>query len=79
MGKLLMLKVEDDKRLEKLQKLLKTKSKVQVLRDALSLLEERVQKAARIERWKKAVQLVGASSDDINKEFRKHSRLKRHE
>lgn len=79
MGKLLMLKVEDDKRLEKLRKVLKIKSKVQVLRDALSLLEERVQKTERIERWKKSVELAAPSSAEINQDFQKHTRLKRDE
>lgn len=79
MGKLLMLKIEDDKRLEKLKKLLKTRSKVQVLRDALSLLEESIQKTERMERWEKAVKLAADSSAEVNRDFQKHTRLKKND
>ncbi len=79
MGKPLMIQEEDDKRIEQLRKKLGIKTKVQVVRNALDLLERAAQKTERIERWKKAAKIVSGSSREVLTEFMPHSRLKKHD
>ena len=77
MGKLLMIQPEDDKRIEKLKAKIGSKSKVDVVREALALLEEKIAKAERIERWEKAVKAVGNSGLEVLKEFQTKDRFKK--
>lgn len=76
MGKPLMIREEDDDRLEGLKKAVRAKTKVQVLREALSALEQNLERRKRVQRWKRAAALVSKESDRVNREFRAHSRLK---
>lgn len=69
MSALLKIKDEDNKRIEKLQKLLAKESKVEVVREALVLLEEKIEREKKLKRYMKAAQLAAASSAEINKEF----------
>ena len=72
-----MIQYEDDRRLEDLKKSLKTKTKVEVLRRALDALEDQVQRTMRVTRWKKAARVVAKESARVNKEFQRHSLLKK--
>lgn len=69
MSALLKIKDEDNKRIEKLQRILAKESKVDVVREALMLLEEKIDREKKIERYKKAAQLAAKSSAEVNKEF----------
>lgn len=77
MGKPLMIQERDDQRIENLKKQLKAKSKVDVVRSALDLLEKETARTQRVAQWKKAVKRVGNSSDEVLKDFQPHSRLRR--
>ncbi len=67
----------DEVKLEHLKKVLKAKSKVDVLRRALDVLEREVAHAARRSRWKKAVQVVSEDSHAVNQEFQHYAQIKR--
>lgn len=77
MGKPLTIQENDDYRLKALQTPLGAKTKVEVLRRALDSLEEKINKQKRISQWEKAVKLVLKQSSPVNKEFQKHSLLKK--
>ena len=74
MGKLLMLRDDDDRRIERLKRRIGAPSKVQVVRSALDLLEARADREERIVRWRHAARLVAESSADVNREFRPGAR-----
>lgn len=76
MGKPLMIQPEDDSRIESLKEKTGAKSKVDVVRAALSLLEADVKKSERIRRWEKAAKIVGKSGLDVLKEFQTKERFK---
>jgi len=69
-GKPLMLRDEDDRRIERLKARLGAPSKVQVVRSALDLLEAQAEREERIARWKRAAALVAEESARVNAEFR---------
>jgi len=77
MGKPLTIQLEDDKRLEALKGPLGARTKVEVLRRALDSLEEKLRRHARAARWMRAARLVAGESARVNKEFQKHSHLKK--
>ncbi len=77
MGKPLMLQERDDRRIEELKARLGARTKVDVVRAALDLLEREAERRARILRWRRAAQAAAASSRAVNAEFRPHSRLKK--
>ena len=77
MGKPLMLREADDRRLEALRKRLGTKTKVDVVRTALRLLEQDAERAERVARWQRAVRVAVAESRSALRDFRGHSRLHR--
>jgi len=74
MGKPLMLRDDDDRRIERLKTRLGAPSKVQVVRSALDLLEARADREERIVRWRHAARLVAESSAEVNREFRPGAR-----
>lgn len=76
MGKPLTIKPEDDARLISLKKQTGAKSKVEVIRNALTLLELKIEKQKRIDRWRKAAKVVGSSSLEVLKEFQTKNRFK---
>jgi hypothetical protein len=76
MGKHLMIQKEDERRIESLKVRLGVKSKVDVLRAGIDLLEQEVERRERILRWKRATALVAPASQEVNAEFRMQSRLK---
>ncbi len=77
MGKPLMLQEADADRIETLKKRLGARTKIQVVRSALDLLERDAERADRVTRWRKAVKLVQPESRKVLREFQRHSRLHR--
>lgn len=76
-GKPLMIQIEDDARIEKLKEKMGAKTKIDVVRTALKLLEADLSKAERIKRWEKSAKLVGKSGLEILKEFQAPERFKK--
>lgn len=77
MGKPLMIQEWDDERIEALKEKTGAKTKVDVVRAGLDLLEKETERTARIRRWKQAAKLAAKSSQHTNLEFQKSSRLKK--
>ncbi len=75
MSALLKIKDEDNKRIEKLQRILAKDSKVEVVREALVLLEEKIDREKKVEKWRKAAKLAAKSSAEVNKEIREGFKL----
>lgn len=76
MGKPLMIQPEDDSRIENLKAKTGAKSKVDVVRAALTLLEEDVKRFERIKRWERAAKIVGKSGLEVLKDFQTSERFK---
>ena len=77
MGKPLMLQEADAERIETLKKRLGARTKIDVVRSALDLLERDTEKTERVARWRKAARMVATESRKVSGEFRRHSRLGR--
>jgi hypothetical protein len=77
MGKPLMLQEADAERIELLKKRLGARTKIDVVRSALDLLEGKAERADRVARWRKAVKSVAPESRKVSREFQRHSRLRR--
>jgi len=77
MGKPLMLQEADAERIETLKKRLGARTKIDVVRSALDLLEQDAEKTERVVRWRKAAKLVAAESRKVSREFQRHNRLGR--
>lgn len=77
MGKPLTIQIEDDERIDRLKSPLKVKTKIDVIRKALDLLEDKILREQKIKRWSKVVQAVVGQSLKVNHEFQKYSLLKR--
>ena len=77
MGKPLMIQERDDEMIEELKEKTGMKTKIDVVRSALSLLEAEVERQARVKRWKNAVKAVGDSGLEVQKEFRKPGRFRK--
>lgn len=77
MGKPLMIQPEDEQRIENLKERLGARTKVEVVREGLRLLEKETERRARIDRWKRVAGMVAGQSHEINREFQRNSRLKR--
>jgi hypothetical protein len=72
-----MLQEADAQRIERLKRRTGAKTKVDVVRSALDLLEREADRRERVERWQKAVRIVAPESARVLREFQAHSRLKR--
>jgi hypothetical protein len=77
MGRPLMLQEADAERIETLKKRLGARTKIEVVRTALDLLERDAARAERVGRWRKAVRLVVPESRRVLRDFQRHSRLRR--
>jgi hypothetical protein len=77
MGKPLMLQEGDAERIEVLKKRIRARTKIEVVRTALDLLERSTERSARMRRWERAVALTAQESRAVGRELRGHSRLKR--
>ena len=76
MGKPLMIQEGDDSRIEQLKRRLGVRTKVDVVRAGLDLLEREAERRGRIARWRRAVTLARPTSRAVNAEFRSHARFK---
>lgn len=76
MGKPLNIQPEDDQKLLELKKKTGAKSKVAVLRTALTLLEKDVQKQERIQRWEAGAKIVAENSLETLSDFSSTTRFK---
>jgi hypothetical protein len=72
-----MLQPDDAERIDKLKRRIGARSKVDVVRAALTLLECTAERAERAERWTRAVKLAKAESQRALRDFRGQSRLRR--
>ena len=77
MGRPLMLQEADAERIETLKKRLGARTKIDVVRSALALLERDAERVERVARWRKAARMVAAESRKVSAELRRHSRLGR--
>jgi hypothetical protein len=77
MGKPLMLQDTDAVRIEQLKKRLGARTKIEVVRSALALLEQSAERVERVARWRRSARLVARESRHVLREFRHHSRLGR--
>ncbi len=77
MGKPLMLQEIDDRRIENLKKRVGLRTKVDVVRAGLDLLERDAERRMRVARWRRAARVVAASSREVNAEFRTNARWRR--
>jgi hypothetical protein len=77
MGKPLMLQEADAERIESLKKRLGARTKIDVVRSALDLLERDAERVDRVARWRKAVGAVASESRAALRAFRPYSRLRR--
>jgi len=77
MGKPMMLQEADAERIESLKKRLGARTKIEVVRSALDLLERDAERAARAGKWRRAVGLVTRESRRALHDFHAQSRLRR--
>lgn len=77
MGKPLMLQEADAARIEMLKKRVGARTKIEVVRSALDLLERSAEREERMARWRRAAKLVARESRTVLREFQRHSRLSR--
>ena len=77
MGKPLMLQEADADRIELLKKRLGARTKIEVVRSALDLLERDAERADRVAKWRRAARLAAPESRAVLRDFRPHSRLRR--
>jgi hypothetical protein len=77
MGKPLMLQEADAARIETLKRRIGARTKIEVVRSALDLLERDAERADRIARWRKAAKMVARESRTVLREFQRHSRFAR--
>ena len=77
MGRPLMLQDRDAERIEMLKKRLCARTKIDVVRAALDLLERDAERTDRIQRWLRAVRVVAGESRATLRDFQPHSRLRR--
>jgi hypothetical protein len=77
MGKPLMLQEADAARIEMLKKRVGARTKIEVVRSALDLLERSAEREERMARWRRAAKMVARESRTVLREFQRHSRLSR--
>lgn len=76
MGKPLMIQIEDELQILKLKEKMNAKTKIDVVRKALDLLEEQLKHQEKAERWIKSAKLVRDSGLEVLKEFETKNRFK---
>jgi len=77
MGRPLMIQDDDDRRIEDLKQRIGVRTKVDVVRAGLALLERDAERQARVARWRQAARAAAASSREVNAEFRRNTRLRK--
>lgn len=73
MGKPLMIQEEDDRRIERLKRLLGIDRKVDVVRAGMDLLEAKAERDGRAVRWRQAAARVAVTSRTVNADVRRQS------
>jgi hypothetical protein len=71
MGKPLMIQERDDDRITALKERLGLRTKVDVVRRGLDLLEDEAERIARVERWRRAARAAAPTSRAANSDFRR--------
>lgn len=79
MGIPLMIQESDNQLIEALKKDFGIHKKIDVIRAGLKLLEKEAAQLKKIKRWKQAAKSVSKTSEEVNKDFQKYSRIKRDE
>lgn len=79
MAKPMMLQNHDDEKIEKIKKQMGCRTKIDVIREGLKLLEQKIERQEKIEQWKRAARLAAKSSLEVLREFQPHSLLKKDE
>lgn len=79
MAKPMMLQDADDTTIQKLKILMGARTKIEVVRQALRLLAQRIDHQKKIAQWKKAARMASSASYKVLQEFQPYSRLKKHE
>ena len=77
MGKPFTIQEEDDELILRLKKRAGVETKIDVVRAGLRLLREKLERDARVRRWRRAAGLAAQSSREVNRELRNYSRIKR--
>ena len=77
MGHPVAIHKEDERRICRLKLRLGIRTKVDVMRAGLDLLERQAERREQILRWKRAAALVAPTSRGVGAEFQVRSRLKR--
>ena len=77
MGKPLMIREEDNEQIERLKERMQAKKKIDVVRVALSLLEDHLRRQERVRRWVRAANLVGSSGMEVFRDFQANSPIKK--
>ena len=72
-----MLQEADAARIEALKNRLGARTKIDVVRSALDLLERDAEKRERVSRWRRAARMVAPESRKVSREFQRYSRLGR--
>jgi hypothetical protein len=73
MGKPLMIQEHDDERITALKDRLGLRTKVDVVRRGLDLLESEAERIARVDRWRRAAKAAAPTSKAVNADFRRCS------
>jgi hypothetical protein len=77
MGLPLMVQDADMQKIETLKERLGMRTKIEVVRAGLDLLDREAERTTRVNRWRRAAKLAARSSAEANAAFRPGSRLKR--
>lgn len=77
MRKPLLLQEADAERIETLKRRLGARTKIEVVRSALDLLELDAEKREHVARWRRVARMVAPESRKVSREFQRHSRLGR--
>jgi len=72
-----MLQEADAARIESLKKRLGSRTKIEVVRSVLDLLERDAERAERAAKWRSVAGMVARESRAALRDFRPHSRLRR--
>jgi len=76
MGKPFTIQIEDEEKIEALKTKMGAKTKTEVVRKALEVLEADLQRKQKIQRWMRAAKIVADSDSEIMQEFQIKDRFK---
>lgn len=76
MGKPLMIQMEDELQILRLKEKMGAKTKIDVVRKALNILEDQLRHQEKAERWIRSAKVVKDSGLEVLKEFETKNRFK---